>query len=780
MYTTKARARARFVLMFGCGLATLATATMSNAQDLSSATPPQAKSTTVPQATSTTSPQGISGTPLEPGVVPAPGPATDEALSATSAPAVKQDGIADILVVAQKRGVAERAQRVPIAISAFNEAAIENLHVRDLQALNTQMPNVSLSSINTIPGFANFEIRGFGINSSIPSVEPAVGVFVDGVYLGQTAGVVLDLFDIDSIEVLRGPQGTLFGRNTTGGAVSINTRKPGKEFSVRGKFGLETGLQYTAGLSVEGPITPTLRAKVAGYYTHDNGFFHNVTIGRDVGRRTVEFVRPALVWEPTSDFDTTLIYERGHGKGDGAVTVNPAVSYGFRVVANEPGFFDLDWESLTSQTNLHVGEGTITAVLGIRNLQQDAGEDLDGTPRTLYHVRHHLDQDQFSGELRYAIKAGPVNLTMGGFYFEQQFNYVEERILVTTPGLRPVSFGGRIDQHSWAGFGQAQIDLTSNFSLIAGGRYSWEKKRAQVATLLPAAPLCNFDSRVCAYNFPGPSFAEPGSNTWSKFTPKLGFQYRPTEDVQVYGSYSKGIRSGGYNVRNTALTISPGPYDQEVQSAFEIGLKSDLLDRRLRINLAAFHNTIGNLQRDVNEPDPRVGTVQVTRNAGTAKIDGVEAEVTIAPIHGLILGGNFGYLHGRYTTLLFDINGAAPGLGNDLRLARLVPWSYGVNASYSFDLASAGKLTARADYSHRDQTPFTDANTGFIRPVEELTASVTLNLPDDRMSISAYGKNLLNRVNNGAAVPLPSAFGGGFFYPISEGRVYGVEAKFKL
>ena len=312
-----------------------------------------------------------------------------------------------------------------------------------------------------------------------------------------------------------------------------------------------------------------------------------------------------------------------------------------------------------------------------------------------------------------------------------------------------------------------------------GGRYSWEKKAAQVATFLPLTPLCNYDLHSCNYNFSGPNYTDPGSHIYRKFSPKVGFQWQPSNQVQVYGTYSEGIRSGGYNVRSTALTISPGPYDEENQKSFELGVKTDLLDRHLRINVSAFHNTIDNLQRDVNQPDPRSGTVQITANVGSARINGIEAEVTVTPLRGLIVGGNFGYLDGKYTRLTADLNGALPGFGTELKLARLVPYSYGGNIAYSTDIGTL-KGSARIDFGHRDRTPFTDANTGFINRINDLSAAVTLGRRDDAVTLSIYAKNLLNEVWNGAAAPLPGNLGGGFFQPISKGRVFGAEVRFKF
>lgn len=706
------------------------------------------------------------------------------ALTATSAYATAQitpanaDAIEDIVVTAQKRGP-EASQKVPIAITAFDAASMDAKQIRSLDSLRSSIPNVDLTPVGVIPGVANFSIRGFGVVGTTPSIEPSVGIFVDGVYLGQNAGVVTDLFDLEGIEILRGPQGTLFGRNTTGGAVLLRTRRPTDKFQIRGLAALESGPRYIAGVSVEGGLTPELRAKLAVYSSIDSGWFHDATANRKVGQQNTTFVRPTVVWQPNSDFDTTLIYERGSTTGDGGVVINPKFSNNFTVVSNNRGYSDTDWQSVTSESNLAVdfGSGTITALVNWRALKQGASNDLDGSPATNFHFASFLDQSQHSAELRYAGTFGNLELTTGIFYFHQNYRYVEQRILAG--GASIGTLGGHIRQRSYAAFGQAKYHLSSTLSLIAGLRYSAERKKAEVATFSAAAPRCNFIAHSCNYNFPGPAFAEPGTNDWHSLSPRVGFQWQPAPTLQIYGSYNRGVRSGGYNVRNTALTVSPGPYDQEDQDAFEVGIKSDWFDRRLRLNAATFYNKLKNLQRDVVTSDPLVGIVQVTRNVGTAEIYGAEVEVTAIPAPGLTLTANLGYLHGRYTKLLFDLNGAAPGLGEDLDISRLVPWSYGAGASYELPLAGGRSLTMRMDYTHHDRAAAIDNNTGFLNKINNLSGSATVAFDADRIHLTIYGKNLLNNKETGTNSPLPATLGGGFTNVVGKGRVLGAELRFK-
>jgi len=705
-----------------------------------------------------------------------PVPAAPPAAS-TGAPPT---GLSDIVVTARKRGVAERAQSVPIAISAFNEKTLAQLNLKDLRSLTTSAPNVSLESNGVIPATANFSIRGFGISTSTPSVEPSVGLYVDGVYLGLSTGVVLDLFDIDSIEILRGPQGTLFGRNTTGGAVSIRTRRPGDEFSIRGTSKVETGPLFTEALSVEGPVTPNLRAKVSGYISHDDGFFHNDFDDSKFGRQTTKVGRGTIVWEPLSNLDTTLILEAGSVKGDGTPTVGLDTGQGFTLNINDPGYTDVHWKALTSETNLHVGlgGGVVTNVLGARSLDDADGLDIDGGPQRLYFGEHKLHQHQFSDELRYAGSFGPFQVTTGLYYFQQRFFYIEQRSLVTIPS-GPKDAAGAESTRNAAAFAQISYAITPTLSLDLGGRYNWERKKAHTATFSAVTNVCDYESETCNFNFPGPAFPDPGSASFSSFTPKVGLNWKPIKDVLIYGSFSQGIRSGGYNVRNTSLVTPPGPYGAERQDAFEVGIKSDFFNHRLRVNGAAFHNVLHNLQRDVLVPDAVAGSVQVTRNVGTATVNGAELEVTAIVVKGLTLGANFGYLHGKYDKLDFDLNGARPGLGTDLKLVRLSPWSYSFNASYATQLPNGMPLRARVDFGHRDRQAATDDNTAFLPSINELSANIALSTVNDKVTFSIYGRNLLNRVTDTINNLLPAALGGDF-RGINKGRVIGASVDFKI
>jgi iron complex outermembrane receptor protein len=344
------------------------------------------------------------------------------------------------------------------------------------------------------------------------------------------------------------------------------------------------------------------------------------------------------------------------------------------------------------------------------------------------------------------------------------------------------TLGGDVDAANYAAFAQASYRATPQIALIAGGRFTREEKDVRIATFIPSTALsrCDFAAETCVYNFPGPDFpASPGKETWDNFTPKLGFQWQAAGNVFVYGHWARGVRSGGYNVRNTSRTIAPGPYDPELQDAFELGLKSDWFDSRLRANGTVFYDTIRSMQRDVYLTDPIVASVQVTRNTADATIKGFEIELAGVVAGEWVLFANAGYTDGRYDEIFYDLDGGGIG-ASDLGLAipRLSPWSYALGLTYDHNFPGDFTLRLRTDYGYRSPQASTDDNRAFLLPIEDLSASISLTLPGQHWSFSLYGRNLLNNVTIGVHVPSPASLGGGSYQSLNEGRVIGVEASF--
>ncbi|KAA5801745.1 TonB-dependent receptor [Alkalicaulis satelles] len=698
-----------------------------------------------------------------------------------------------ITITGTKRPGGVDVQEAPVAVTAYSGEQLDALQFQDLSSLSYIMPNVQLEDIGTAPGIANFTIRGIGINSSIPSVDPTVGVFIDGVYQGINAGLVFDNFDLEGIEVLRGPQGILFGRNVTGGAVLIRTTAPSEDPSLNARFGVETGPRYTASAVLNGPLAEGFSAKLAVYHSKDEGWFTNEFDGSSHGASRTWVVRPAVAWRPNDDFELIVRGQYSKNTGDGPAGQNHVNGAGigglfdrnsFRFSIDEPGEYSNTAYSVTAEANLRVdfGDGTITNIFGWRDVEGSSTSDIDATPGFLFHADASNLQDQWSNELRYAGVFNNVDVTTGVFYFDQTINYVERRRLLGGASV-PIG-GGYIDHMTWGAFAQFDIHTTDRLTINLGGRYSYERKRARIQALLPGAP-CVVGSG-CTVPTGGAGVFED-TDSWTSFAPKVGLQYDLGDDSQLYAFWTRGFRSGGYNLRNTDPTFAPGPYDQEQVDSFEAGMKSDFLDGALRVNAAAFWNEISDMQREVNLPSAATGVVQLIQNTADARIRGFEVEARAFLSENFIIHGQLGYLDGEYKRVLFDLNG--DGVIDDADLAldipRLAPWTYGVGAIYDTPLDNWGgaNLTASVSYNFRDRNAYTDNNLGFFDSAGILDASVALGFHDGGTVLSFYGKNLTNEVTFGGDTQLPAMLGpvplGGTFSPLNKGRVYGVELRFR-
>jgi iron complex outermembrane receptor protein len=740
-----------------------------------------------------------------------------------TAPEAAPDGSAigafdEIIVTGTKTQNAEDVQSVPVAVTAFNAQSLEALKVRDVQSLTYSAPNVSLDQVGTSRGTANFSIRGLGVNSSIPSIDPTVGVFVDGVYLGFNGGVVFDLFDLDSVEILRGPQGVLFGRNVTGGAVLLNTGNPTEEFSgkfraaVDGPFvdGGRGGANYTVSGVVSGPIVEdTLLFKIGAYYNKDQGYFTNLFDGEDFGKADTKILRGALEARLGA---LTLLGKVDYfeSDGDGPAGQNRGRfdrdTFDF-AIDNGGGYDNRIWTT-SLRADLDIGPGTLTNIFGWRDYEATTNGDIDALPAFLFHSTTETQQDQISNELRYAVSTDSFDLTVGGFYFDQSIAYTEVR---QVPPSTPLTlYGGGAQEHEVLGaFANAEIGLTDALSVIAGIRWSQEKKSGAVTYIRPR-PACSVVQGTCPTSgmnpfIPTESNGFVDNDKWSNWSPKLGLQYE-FDRGQVYGHWTRGYRSGGYNFRITNATVfenvivpaSGGnfAFDEEKVDNYEIGGKFQTDDRAFTLNVAAYITKIDNMQREINQSSA-TGVTQYILNTADATILGAEAEARMRVSDSLLFTANLGVIDASYDAIFFDISGTdgVSGPINDvdlaLKLPRVPDVTWGVGVIHELTLG-AGSLVSRANLQYRDEIAYTDNNVGWIQDIVALDANVTWNTPLEGLALSIYGKNLLDEVQAGGDTQVP--FGGplsdgnnrpfdprpaaGTFSPLSKGRQVGVELTF--
>ena len=718
-----------------------------------------------------------------------------------------------ITVTARKRE--ELIQNVPLSITHFSSEQIEALKVNDLESLAVRMPNVALDDAVSGLAVANFSIRGVGINNSIASVDPTVGVFLDGVYLGQITTVLFDTFDLESIEVLRGPQGTLFGRNVTGGAILINTKKPGDvlEISARTSFegGGESLNSYYMG-TIGGPISETVSVKISAYTNQDNGWFKNLHTGKAFGEGDVRMVRPVITWNPTDDVSLVLRYQYESANSDGAAGQNQRDfdidSHDFSI--DEEGFREHRTHSFSAQVDWDVdfGDGTITNIFGFYDADGSALLDVDSSPQSVLHIRGWTPYRQWSNELRYTGRFfESLHVTTGFYYFTNEINYHDRRYLLgdhidrlvtagelSTGAHFTQDVGGNYYVDTLGVFLSLDYDLTDRVMLTAGTRYSYDKRKAETASgilntsgVIPLREMpCNTAvGPACPFDF-------TDEETWNSWSPKLGVAYYmgggANFEANVYGHWTRGFRSGGYNLRNTydSTVELPGPYDEEKIDTFEAGFK---ISTNIGIlNGAVFYNLIDDVQRVITRSDA-FGFAQEIRNTADVEAFGFELDGLVAVTGKLFLLGSVGYVDPEYTRVKHDLNldETVDGKDKALKLPRAAKLTWSLGATHDAGLANWAKMTSRISYSYRDKSYLTDDNKGYTPEQNILDAGIDITPMDGRFSIGFYGKNILDEVKHGSYVELPETIGfanlsapaGGSFAPLSKGRTFGVQLTYR-
>ncbi len=702
------------------------------------------------------------------------------------------DLIEEVRVMAQKKSASEAVQDVPISITAYSGDKVDAMFAVNLTDIGLNTPNANLTPLATSPGVANFVIRGMGtVGQSIPSADPAVGVVMDGISYGTIFGVVTDLFDLESIEVLRGPQGTLFGRNVTGGAISMRSTRPGDEFEGRIRGTLGSHNRKDVSVVVSGPLNDNWGAKLAVMSKDHDGYWDNKTLGGESGAAESLLIRPAVSY--TGDgYDATLIMEYGHMEGDGLATrqfVNSGGQFADPYDSDDTiqdynGDSDLKWVNVMLETNWDLWDGQLTSVLGYRDLEQDTLSDVDGGPGTLYHFGDgtNLEQDQISLEVRWA---GEVNdytsLTAGVYLFDQEYTYSARQLLLDSVDRRAVS----TIEHSTAGiFAQADFALHEDLTLTLGGRYSQEFKDAAIGNL-KTTTATNCQQIVLG---PGDSFAPKADlsnceqefnddESWSNFSPKVGLTWDVTDDIMAFASFSRGFRSGGYNVRYSNAgwgvdpnAASPGPYDEEVVDAIEVGVKSTWLDGRARVNVSLFQNEYDDLQRTTLATN---GDQEII-NAATATIRGLEVDTVLMLSENLVFEASAGWVDAAYDEYDFAENHPTNPVEADALNFNMVPeFTSNMAITYDQQLGDIGTLTYRLAYSFVNQTFADDLNTLPVDQYELYDGSIVFNNAEGNLKVALFGRNLKDEIYYDFGVNVSSL---GFVnYYQTPPRTYGIE-----
>jgi outer membrane receptor protein involved in Fe transport len=660
---------------------------------------------------------------------------------AVTGPAVDTGGIDDIVVTARKRAQAERLQDTPITATAFSGDQLARNAAVNLQDVGRLTPGVSLQQSNQ-KNQQNFNIRGIGTSGSGSEVEPTVGVIQDGVFFASKSGSLGEMFDIESISILRGPQGTLFGRNVTGGAIVVETARARFENSLNASLAYSNGDTREGSLILNGEASSAIAARVAVRHRETDGLYRSDRYGR-YGKDNIWLVRPSLVIKPSDRLDITIRGEYFATDGDASPVrgISPSTVSGavvslpqrdgyvtpteYYTINSDRGYTRLQVYLASLQVDWDLAGGVLTSVTAYRRINNSTDGDQDGTPTLAFRTQTMGYQQQASSELRYARAFGKfLNLTTGLYYFHANFGDRFTRTL-DKGASRTASYQRLTDQDSYAIFAEGDLNFTSALTLTLGGRYTKENKSAQSAPY----GFCSFDFLNCRFN--------PEKHVSDRnFAPKVAVSYKVSPDNLLYGSITRAFRSGGFALSTAGPLLSP--YGSEKVTQYEIGSKNDFLDHRLRVNGSIYQLNYTDIQRTVVSVDPTFGVTQSTFNAANAKIQGAELSIEGRPVDWLRLTGVYGYTHARYTSFL---NIADP---SKLRFPRVPATTGAINATITHALAGGAHIEATGGITFTGKYFYDDQNTLIQKAYNIVDATLTFRPASDRFTMSLFGKNITN------------------------------------
>ncbi len=686
-------------------------------------------------------------------------------------------GLEEIIVTARK--VQENLQETPIAITAVTGAALQERQIFTTDVLDQIVPNLQFANNAPLAGNNSSSavfIRGIGQTDPTSTVDPGVGLYVDDVYIGNAVGATMALRDVESVQVLRGPQGTLFGRNTIGGAVIITTAAPGEEFGGTLRAGTGSDSLVDAFAAIDIPVSENFRTRTSVAMRKQDGYVTRPD-GTDLGDTDTLSATTKWVFAPSERTNITFIadYTKADENGSPLVfaTLNEAATFP-RVASLDagcPGLTDgavpppglpdqpsvpmvadprcandlqgagpyrnngtlplystLDAFGASLNMSFDIGEKwNFKSITAFRQQEWTGARDADNTPLTILHTEYDVDGDQLSQELQLTYEGESSIGVLGLYYFEQTSDDIATiELNPPPPGVQRDSDNNKVDNASWAAFTQWTFNFTDKYALTVGGRYTEDRKGAYPDQFDLATPAVK-QVPVRWYN-----------ETFSSFTPSASFAIQWNEDAMSYFSYSEGFKGGGWNSHfNAVLTQAQQDalhkFDQEEAETLEFGTKLDLLDDTLRLNVALFSSDYTNMQLTYRGPAP-AGVAPFITNAGETSIDGAEMELNWLATDAFRLDASVAYLDATIDSLEnIPLAVLPPGLvvGNYLPYAP--EWQAHLGLSYK---ARAGSLSIepRLDASFETTKYFDATNTPEIAQLDDITtvnASVSIGRGED-------------------------------------------------
>lgn len=682
------------------------------------------------------------------------------ALSQADTPAAnaEQAGITDIVVTARKQS--ESLQDVPMSIAAVAGEDLENAGYSELNDVARLSGNVYFEAADRSK--PQIYIRGVGTRSYDAGSDSSVGIFVDGVYLGRFGAMDMDLMEVERVELLRGPQGSLYGRNTIGGAISVVTRDPSS--TLTGKLSGELGASeiggdrlYSLGASVSAPLAgDNVRGSLSIARRYRDGY-QPVSIANIRGGSEDAWSGRGKLLFNMGDATLRLSADYSHLDGPplvlapnqlGGAANNPGpVTPGFVTPAEptDPYHLSMDTQGQgivkktyggSAQLNVPFGAFELTSITALRKLKLNELDDLDGT--TLPFQVYLADEDgkQFSQELRVNYQVDNLNVLVGAYYSKEDvsrtetINFGPASLLsaLVRPAPLKWDFGLNLASKSSALFGQIQWEPVEKLSLTLGGRYSWDEKNVV------------FDTRSTVPGFIISNFVTPISRKWNSFDPSVSLSYKFNDDVMGYVSYTSGFKSGAFQFIAVSPVIAQQVANPESVDSYEAGLRTTLLDRHLRLNAAVFSMNYRDLQQlRVIQFAPGVSAV-LTANAANSRIKGFEMEGRAVFDSSWSLDFSYGYLDAQFKNYVF--NPTLDFSGNRMQRAPKSTLSLGLNFETKTGL---GELSTRLGYSYRSSI-FFEADNNVVDPQSSEGAlglwDASINLKTGNWTMGIWGRNL--------------------------------------
>lgn len=610
----------------------------------------------------------------------------------------QDDGsLEEVIVTARRRE--ESLQSVPVSVSAFTASEIERRQIDSTLDIVRNVPNLVGSNNVGLSSATSLFIRGVGQDESLSTTDPAVGTYVDGVYIARQISNNAYLYDIERIEVLRGPQGTLYGKNTSGGAIKIVTRKPGDEFKAEMEGSVGDYDSYALKGRVNVPLSDSVALNVAAFTAQrDEGFQKNITLGTEPFDAGSTGARAALRITPNESLDIVVTAEVGNQKDAGITgsnAIGPSPTHNLYVVRSglRNSFNEVDQTAVSANMTWTTGNVTWTSITGWRDLDHDFRIDFSDDPAPQFVIDQTGSHKQFSQEIQGSGSVANVDWVVGAFYMDEKNDNVRRDELFLFGGFIDADLVATFenDTETTALFGQGSWHVNDQLSLTLGGRWTKEEKTLDWVESVDIGGGILFPLQG---NGDLEALGTDTSPTFDQFTPHVGVNFQISDSHLIYATYTEGFKSGGWNTRATAAA-DMNLIDSETAKAYEVGFKSEFMKNRVRLNGAYFINTYEDFI--ITAINPATGGF-VTPNAGEAEISGLELELNARATEHLSVYANIGTMSNKYKELssqiTFDI---------DNEVKRTPKFSGQIGFDYRVPVNGSGAIVLSADYSHQDE-----------------------------------------------------------------------------